>query len=108
MPEMGERVMPKVPISAVGEPAPARIDPPTVEVAVRGPRVTLEGLAWESVVASVDVREIENRPTGSYVRPVTIGGLGEGLAGQARPASVRVTLVRRPAAPHSAPHSAPR
>jgi len=108
IPEMAERVFPKVTVTAAGEPAPVRIDPPAIDVAVRGPRAVLDELPPESVVASVDLREIENRPSGSYLLAVTIGGLGEGLTGQGRPATVRVTLVRKAAVPHSMPHSAPR
>ncbi|HEY3353675.1 MAG TPA: CdaR family protein [Polyangia bacterium] len=96
VPEMGEIMVPRVPVAAVGGPPPARIEPPAVDVIVRGPRVALDALSSDTVAASVDVREMNERPQGSYLRPITIGGLGKGLTAQARPASVRVTLARRP------------
>jgi YbbR domain-containing protein len=96
VPEMGELIIPRVPVTAVGGPPPARIEPPAVDILVRGPRATLDGLAVDALAASVDVRDMGDRPQGSYVGQVTIGGLSQGLTGQARPSSVRVTVARRP------------
>jgi hypothetical protein len=94
---MGELVVPRIAVTAVGGPPPARLDPPLVDVVVRGPQRALETLATDAVAASVDVRELDDRPPGSYVLPVTVGGLVAGVSGVARPASARVTLTRRAA-----------
>jgi YbbR domain-containing protein len=99
VPEVGERVVPRVLVQAVGGPAPARIEPATVDVVVRGPRAGLDALAPATIVASVDVHDLGAAMPGSYLRPVTVGGLVDGLSADARPASVRVTMARRGASP---------
>jgi YbbR domain-containing protein len=96
VPELGERTVSRLPVQAVGGPAPFRIEPPTVDVLVQGPRAALEALQLTSIVPSVDVRDLGAGPQGSYLRPVTVGGLADDFSATARPASVRVTMSRRP------------
>ncbi len=67
---------------------------------VRDARAALDALRPAAIVPSVDVRDLGTAGPGSYLRPVTVGGLGEGLTADVRPPSVRVTLARRaPPAP---------
>jgi YbbR domain-containing protein len=93
--EMGERVFNKVAVQTVGGAASVRFEPPAVDVVVRGPRPTLDALAADAVVASVDVNDLPNIPHGGLMRRVSVGGLAEGLAGDARPASVRIVPAKR-------------
>jgi YbbR domain-containing protein len=95
VPEVGERTVGRLPVQAVGGPPPARVEPPMVEIVVRGPRTALDALKPATVVPSVDVRDLGTAAPGSYLLPVTVGGLGEGLTADVRPPSVRVTLARR-------------
>jgi YbbR domain-containing protein len=97
VPELGERVVTRVAVQAVGGPAPVRIDPATVDVVVKGPRTAIDALTPASIVPSVDVRDLGAGMPGSYIRPVTVGGLVDGLSADARPGSVRVTVARRAA-----------
>jgi YbbR domain-containing protein len=97
VPEMGERTLTRLPVQAVGGPAPARVEPPAVDVVVRGPKAVLDALAPATIVPSVDIRDLGAGMPGSYLRPVTVGGLPEGLTADVRPPSVRVTPARRAA-----------
>jgi YbbR domain-containing protein len=97
VPELAERTIGRLPVQAVGGPAPARVEPPTVDVVVKGPRAAVDALKSVTVVPSVDVRDLGTAAPGSYLRPVSVGGLDEGLTADVRPPSVRVTLARRAA-----------
>jgi YbbR domain-containing protein len=97
VPEMAERTVGRLPVQAVGGAAPARVEPAMVEVVVKGPRAAVEALKAAAIVPSVDVHDLAAAAPGSYLKPVAVGGLTEGLTADVRPPSVRVTMARRAA-----------